>query len=177
MRPIGRHHTSGLSFMLSAMRFFFSSTAHGSIGRAKPRPATSPKLETGTPSGGVEKVIAGVAPAPPPRPPPPPRIQIPEKSTLPSAVRGGAPVRMGAPLGSRGTSLVGYEGHCAASSDDMATSIAITAAIRFEGVTFNLPDEETSNYLGCGGLGTVPAGSGQLPSYGGQFGTASSAGG
>ena len=41
------------------MRFFFSSTAHGSIGRAKPRPATSPKLETGTPSGGVEKVTAG----------------------------------------------------------------------------------------------------------------------
>src|SRR5687768_9921460 len=164
--------------MLSAIRFFFSSAAHGSIGSAAPRPATSPKLETGTPSGGVEKVIPGVAPAPPRRPPPPPpRIQIPEKSILPSAVRGGAPVRTGAPFGSRGTSFVGYEGHCAASNDDMATSIAITAAIRFKGVTFNLPNEETRNYLGCGGLGTVPAGSGQLPSYGGQFGTASSAAG
>src|SRR5688572_31436684 len=98
--------------MLSAMRFFFSSAAHGSIGSGKPRPATSPKLETGTPSGGVEKVTAAAAPPPrPPPPPPPPRIQMPEKSTLPSAVRGGAPVRTGAPFGSRGTSLVGYEGH------------------------------------------------------------------
>jgi hypothetical protein len=34
-------------------------------------------------------------------------------------------------LASRGTPGVGYEGHCAASSDDMATSIAITAKIPF----------------------------------------------
>jgi len=30
---------------------------------------------------------------------------------------------------------------------------------------------------GGAGVGTMPAGNGQLPSYGGQFGTASSAGG
>jgi hypothetical protein len=127
--------------MLSAMRFFFSSTAHGSIGSAKPRPATSPKLETGTPSGGVEKVIAGAALAPPrpPPPPPPPRIQIPEKSTLPSAVRGGAPVRTGAPFASRGTSFVGYEGHCAATSVDMVTNTAITAENLIEGFTIESP--------------------------------------
>ena len=36
---------------------------------------------------------------------------------------------------------------------------------------------ELCGYLGCGGLGTMPVGSGQFPSYGGQFGTASSGAG
>src|SRR5678816_4488565 len=62
IRPIGRHQTSWLSFMLLAIRFFFSSAAHGCIGRANPRPATSPKLDSGIPSGVV--VGAGAAPAP-----------------------------------------------------------------------------------------------------------------
>ena len=36
-----QHHTSGLSLLLSAIRFFFSSAAHGWIGNGNPRPATS----------------------------------------------------------------------------------------------------------------------------------------
>src|SRR5678816_1397487 len=129
IRPIGRHHTSGLSLLLSAMRFFLSSAAHGVIGNGYPRPATSPKVESGVPSGVV--VGGGGAPSPRPRPPPPPpaRIQIPEKSTLPSAVRGVGASRFGLPSAIRGTPGVGYDGHCAPSEGDTATAIAITPAI------------------------------------------------
>src|SRR5688572_8495242 len=75
------------------------------------------------------------APAPrpraaPPRPPPPPklRFQIPEKSTLPSAVRGAGPSRAGLPSAARGTPGVGYDGHCAPMLDDMTMTAATTTA-------------------------------------------------
>src|SRR5688572_33029748 len=75
------------------------------------------------------------APAPrpraaPPRPPPPPklRFQIPEKSTLPSAVRGPGPSRTGLPAAARGTPGVGYDGHCAPMLDDMTMTAATTTA-------------------------------------------------
>src|SRR6185436_9522970 len=110
------------------MRFFLSSAVHGVIGNGYPRPATSPKVESGVPSGVV--VGAGGAPAPRPRPPPPPpaRIQIPEKSTLPSGVRGAGPSRIGLPS-FRGTSGVGYEGHCAPSVAVRARMMANENAI------------------------------------------------
>jgi hypothetical protein len=80
------------------------------------------------PSGVV--VGAGGAPLRPrPPPPPPARIQIPEKSTLPSAVRGVGASRIGLPSAIRGTPGVGYDGHCAPSEGDTATAIAITPAI------------------------------------------------
>src|SRR6187200_573701 len=111
------------------MRFFLSSAAHGVIGNGYPRPATSPKVESGVPSGVV--VGGGGAPSPRPRPPPPPpaRIQIPEKSTLPSAVRGVGASRFGLPSAVRGTPGVGYEGHCAPSVDVTAMRMANTPAI------------------------------------------------
>src|SRR5688572_7141227 len=70
IRPIGRHHTSGLSLLLSAIRFFFRSWAHCCIGgRQAALPATSKNAELKVPSGfGVQTA----APRPPPRPPPPP---------------------------------------------------------------------------------------------------------
>src|SRR4026208_2628465 len=52
------------------MRFFLSSAAHGVIGNGYPRPATSPKVESGVPS--VVVVGGGGAPSPRPRPRPPP---------------------------------------------------------------------------------------------------------
>src|SRR5436190_12251293 len=124
--PIGRHHTSGLSLLLSAIRFFFSSAAQGCSGNWKPRPATSPNVESGMPSGVV--VGAGGAPARP-RPPPPTRFQTPEKSILPSGVLGAGPSRTGLPSGVRGTPGVGYDGHCAPTAGDSATTRVITPAI------------------------------------------------
>ena len=111
------------------MRFFLSSAAQGVIGNGYPRPATSPNVESGIPSGVV--VGGGGAPLPRPRPPPPPpaRIQIPEKSTLPSAVRGVGASRFGLPSAARGTPGVGYEGHCAPSVDVTAMRMANTPAI------------------------------------------------
>ncbi|HKE82693.1 MAG TPA: hypothetical protein VKB50_03025, partial [Vicinamibacterales bacterium] len=74
-------------------------------------------------------VGAGGAPCRPrPPPPPPARIQMPEKSTLPSAVRGVGASRFGLPSAARGTPGVVYDGHCANSVGDMATTTAITAA-------------------------------------------------
>src|SRR5690242_4718899 len=67
MSPIGRHQTSGLSFMLTAMRSFLSASAHGCNGSAYPRPATSLNDDTGMAFGS-----AGAAGWPPPARPPPP---------------------------------------------------------------------------------------------------------
>src|SRR4051794_8749497 len=80
------------------------------------------------PSGVV--VGAGGAGGPPrPRPPPPApaRIQTPEKSTLPSAVRGAGASRFGFPSASRGIPGVGYSGHCA--SIEGASVAIISSAI------------------------------------------------
>ena len=54
---------------------------------------------------------------------------MPEKSTLPSAVRGAGPSRTGLPSAVRGTPGVGYDGHCAATVADMAASITITIVL------------------------------------------------
>src|SRR5689334_16250444 len=74
-------------------------------------------------------VGAGGAPARPRPTPAPARNQIPEKSILPSGVRGAGPSRTGLPSGVRGTPGVGYDGHCAPRTDDSATTIAITPAV------------------------------------------------
>src|SRR6185503_16825263 len=133
MRPIGRHHTSGLSLLLSAMRFFLSSAAQGWSGSANPRPATSKNCDTGMALGSGGLGAAGAAaPAPRPRPPPPPpppnpgSCQMPDKSGLPSGVRGVGASRFGLPSGVRGTPGVGYDGHCAPSDGASATHTAIT---------------------------------------------------
>ena len=54
---------------------------------------------------------------------------MPEKSTLPSAVRGAGPSSTGLPSAVRGTPGVGYDGHCAATVADMAASITITVVL------------------------------------------------
>src|SRR6185503_18577168 len=101
-------------------------------GNGKPRPATSKNCDTGMAfgSGGGVGVAAWPPPAPRPRPPPPPppkRIsQMPEKSTLPSGVRGVGPSRTGFPSAVRGIPGVGYDGHCAPSDGASATLTAIT---------------------------------------------------
>src|SRR5262245_11351664 len=120
------------------MRFFLSSAAHGVIGSGYPRPATSPKVESGMPSGVV--VGGGGAPAARPRPPPPPpaRIQIPEKSTFPSAVRGVGASRTGLPSAVRGTPGVGYDAHCAPNVDDTATAMATAALSLSPRVTYEV---------------------------------------
>ena len=74
-------------------------------------------------------VVVGAGGPPRPRPPPPPapaRIQMPEKSTLPSAVRGAGASRFGFPSAVRGTPGVGYDGHCAPIE---GASVAIRSAI------------------------------------------------
>jgi len=53
---------------------------------------------------------------------------MPEKSTLPSAVRGVGPSRIGLPSAVRGTPGVGYDGHCAPIPDDMTITAANTTA-------------------------------------------------
>src|SRR5688572_30481520 len=69
-------------------------------------------------------VVVGGGGPPRPRPPPPPnRFQIPEKSTLPSAVLGAGPSSTGFPS-LRGTSGVGNDGHCASSGGANATQRA-----------------------------------------------------
>ena len=66
---------------------------------------------------------------------------MPEKSTLPSAVRGVGASRIGLPSAARGTPGVGYDGHCATSVGDMATKAASTPAmVSLQTVTLNLLD-------------------------------------
>ena len=114
--PIGRHHTSGLSLLLSAMRFFLSSAAHGVIGNGYPRAATSPKVESGVPSG----VVVGGGGAPSPRPRPPPRLRHASRfqrnqPCCPRSRRRRFKVRLA--VGRARNARRGYEGHCAPSVD------------------------------------------------------------
>src|SRR5688500_13201370 len=94
----------------------------------------------GSTGGGVAGAAAapapGAAPAPAarPRPPaPPPRAssQMPEKSTLPSAVRGGGPVSTGL-RSARGTPGVGNDGHWAWTEAERARAIARAAVTRIK---------------------------------------------
>src|SRR5581483_5818686 len=139
--PIGRQWASGLSLLLSAMRFFTSSAAHGWYGA--PPGVCAPMLPTTEPPGGSSPVPSaatrgGAGPAPRPRPPrprPPAGQSIqgmishtPERSGLPSDVRGGGAFRSGLPSGVRGTPAMGYVGHCARARGEAATTTR-TAAV------------------------------------------------
>src|SRR5437867_12124958 len=111
MLPMGRQCASGLSLLLSAIRFFTTSAAHGCSGRPSLNPApTSRNVATGgVPGGGGGgggggAGVAAAPCAPCPRCPAGGLMldQIPEKSGFPSAVLGGGPLRFGFPSGPLG---------------------------------------------------------------------------
>src|SRR5580700_8107683 len=120
MNPIGRQFASGLSLLLSAMRFFTSSAAHGCNGRPSLNPdPTLPKVASGTwsseTSGGAGAApLAGATGFRTFR-------HTPERSGLPSAV-------LGAEAVADGTGPAGYWGHCADRSAEVATMIPIEPA-------------------------------------------------
>src|SRR2546428_569747 len=111
MLPMGRQCASGLSLLLSAIRFFTTSAAHGCSGSPSLNPApTSRNVATGgVPGGGGGGGGGGVAAAPCPRCPAGGLMfdQIPERSGFPSAVLGAGPARLGMPSGPLGTPGVG----------------------------------------------------------------------
>src|SRR5271167_3149396 len=87
-------------------------------------------------AGGAGVGDAPLACCPPrPRPPPPPSPHVPEKSGLPSAVRGVGAVRSGFPSGVFGTP-VGYDGHCAKTATPPATKRLATATELIEVLIF-----------------------------------------
>src|SRR5437016_6708905 len=112
MMPMGRQCASGLSLLLSAIRFFSRSAAHGVSGnpslKVEPmfRNVASGGPEEGWGGGGAPRCPVGA-----------PR-QTPEKSGLPSAVFGAGAARFGSPPGVLGTMDAGYGGHCAKSDGD-----------------------------------------------------------
>src|SRR5262249_33665609 len=55
-------------------------------------------------------------------------IQMPEKSGLPSAVRGAGAARLGLPSAPLGTPGNGYNGHCANSNGDRFARMAVNTA-------------------------------------------------
>src|SRR6266566_10091796 len=99
IRPIGRHDASGLSLLLRATCLASRSFAYGVSGSPPGNDAwTSRKfVEGGVPGGGgggggaPRRPAAGLKPR-----------QVPEKSGLPSAVRGAGALRSGLPSGSVG---------------------------------------------------------------------------
>src|SRR5260221_85543 len=126
MRPIGRQCASGLSLLFSALRAFTRSAAHGCSGRPSLKFApTSRNVVTGGP---MENEGAGARSVPPPAGPscPSPRSHIPDRSGLPSVVRGAGAVKSDLPSGVLGTPAVGYGGHCAHTEGAMAATIATT---------------------------------------------------
>src|ERR1700687_3113037 len=138
MRPIGRQCASGLSLLFAARRAFTSSAAHGCSGR--PSLTFAPTSRNVVTGGPAENEGAGAASVPPPAGPscPSPRIQFPEKSGLPSAVRGAGAVKSGLPSGVLGTPGVPYRGHCAESDGEIAVMIAIDATALSNGFMFGL---------------------------------------
>src|SRR5688572_27168338 len=124
MMPIGRHTASGLSLLLRAIRFFRRSVAHGVIGKPSlMAPATLRNWATG---GAPAGAAAGAIPRPPVDAP----LQTPEKSGLPSAVRGAGAARSGSPLGSFGTPAAGITSHCAERDAARTPRVASTPAAR-----------------------------------------------
>src|SRR5713226_903059 len=114
-----------------------------------------------------------------------PVTQIPEKSGLPSGVRGAGADGSTLPSAFRGTPAVGYFNHWALSADvHVSTNATTTAAAEWpmsrcmRGLPVrSLSGSMSAVYQGrpaAAGVGTIDAGSGQCPSYGGQFGTARS---
>src|SRR5690349_13341254 len=123
---MGRQWASGLSLLLSAWRFFTRSAAHGWYGA--PPGQLLPMLPKGDP---------------PPPPPLPPRAaggalgsrvisHTPERSGLPSAVRGAAAFASSFPSAPIGTPVAVYLGHCAATVVDAATTSPATASFAMD---------------------------------------------
>ena len=134
MSPSGRQWASGLSLLLSAIRVFSSSAAHGWNGRPPGTPDPMLKNRPG-PLGST----AGVPGAPPvPLTPLPAETsaqpgfrQMPERSGRPLATRGAGASRSSLPSAVRGTPGVGNGGHCAiGAAVDAPTMATRTAAGR-----------------------------------------------
>ncbi len=104
-RPIGRQCASGLSLLWSSLRCFSRSAAHGRSGR--PPFMFEPMLK---------KVAAGGAlgsdDGAPPRPVGP-FCHSPDRSGLPSGIRGAGAARLGLPSAVFGTPAGRWFGHCA----------------------------------------------------------------
>src|SRR6266853_1551395 len=106
--PIGRQCASGLSLLLSAIRCFTSSAAHGWYGAPPGRwspilPNTDPEGPAGGPgaaTGGAAGRGGGSAP------------HTPDKFGFPSAVRGGGALKSGLPSAVIGTPEGIQSGHC-----------------------------------------------------------------
>src|SRR5215831_8244230 len=111
---MGRQFASGFSLLLSAIRCFFNSAAHGVKGKPSdilvPR---SPNVAMGGVPGGGGRGGVVFAPRPRPRPSPCARVQRPDKSGLPSAVLGAGASMFTWPLGRCGTAGLGRFSHCA----------------------------------------------------------------
>src|SRR5436305_292709 len=110
MRPRGKQWASGLSLALSCSRFFLISAAHGVNGAPSLNPAAILKnVASGGPLLGSGGGVAGAPVAAPRCPPPLPRnaSHIPERSGLPSDIRGVGPFKSGLPSGNLGTPDVG----------------------------------------------------------------------
>src|SRR5262249_47948101 len=129
MKPMGRQCASGLSLLPSACRFFTSSAAQGRMGRPACTPVPMSRNRFIPVSGG--RVTPGGGGAPPV----PDAFsnaaglrgfsQIPERSGLPSEVRGAGPLTSGSPVALFGTRGVGYAGHCADDQVELAASAAV----------------------------------------------------
>src|SRR5262249_21633123 len=115
--PIGRQLASGLSLLLSARRFFTNSAAHGCSGNQSSCVllATFPRVAIGGAPG--EGVICRGTPGIRP-------CQRPDKSGLPSAVRGTGASKSTPPLAVRGTRAVFCAGHWARSEGPSPTESA-----------------------------------------------------
>src|SRR2546425_7725463 len=131
MIPIGKQCASGLSLLLSACRFFTSSAAHGRIGKPPwtPVPMSRNKFIPVLGAGAAVPAAGGAPPVPDavsnaaagPRG----FCQIPERSGLPSGVRGAGAFTSGWPVAVFGTRGVGYAADCADSDVEIAARIAV----------------------------------------------------
>src|SRR6516164_6866688 len=120
--PIGRQWASGLSLLLSAIRFLTRSAAHGWYGA--PPCELLPMLPNGDPP-------------PPPRPPRPAagggafgsRVisHTPDRSGFPSAARGTGAFASSFPSAPNGTPAGVYFGHCAVTVVEAASTRPATA--------------------------------------------------
>src|SRR6516162_9773421 len=129
MKPMGKQCASGLSLLLSARRFFTSSAAQGWIGRppCTPVPTSRNKLMLAFAAacvGALPDCASKFAAAP--------RAfcQMPDRSGLPSAVRGGGAVRSGFPSAFFGILAAGYGGHWANIALEVRASTAVQKTAR-----------------------------------------------
>src|SRR6266853_5544 len=127
---MGRQWASGLSLLFPARRAFSRSAAHGCSGNPSfILAATFANVVSGGPAVNEG---AGPGSVPPPAGPrrPSPRIQLPEKSGLSWAVRGGGAVSCGLPSGVFGTPRAGYGGHWARSGATSTEARAMVASCK-----------------------------------------------